>query len=148
MAGVLMRVVGVLPLLTAFAVPLMRATDREVATLVARWAPPPSDFLDLQGQLIHVRDEGPRRDPVPIALLHATSSSSHAWDGSARALRGQRRVIRLDLPGFGLTGPYTGASAGRTYTPAENARFTRAVLDAMKVQRFVIGGKSLGGDVA
>ena len=148
MAGVLLRVVGVLLLLTAFAVPLMRAPDREVATLVARWAPPPSDFIDLQGQLVHVRDEGPRNDPLPIVLLHGTSASLHTWEGWARALRGQRRVIRLDLPGFGLTGPYTGAFAGRAYTPDDDARFTLAVLDALKLQRFAIGGNSLGGEVA
>lgn len=148
MLGVLIRIVGVLLLLTAFALPLMRAPDRPVETLVQRWAPPPSDFLDLQGQLVHVRDEGPRGDALPLVLIHGTSASLHTFDGWAQALRGQRRVIRLDLPGFGLTGPHTGGHSGREYTPANDARFVLEVLDALGVQRFSIGGNSLGGEVA
>ena len=42
---------------------------------------------------------------LPIVLLHGTSASLHTWDGWTDALKGQRRVIRVDLPGFGLTGP-------------------------------------------
>ncbi len=61
MLGVIVRILGVLLLLTALAIPLMRAPDRAVETLVQRWAPPPSDFLELRGQLVHYRDEGPRR---------------------------------------------------------------------------------------
>jgi len=148
MAAVLLRIVGVLLMLTALAVPFMRAPDRDVQTLVARWAPPPSDFIDLDGQLVHIRDEGPGHDPVPLVLLHGTSASLHTWDGWTRALQGQRRVIRIDLPGFGLTGPYTGSWVGRPYRAEQDARFVLAVLDAMKVQRFAVGGNSLGGEVA
>ncbi|WP_088278622.1 alpha/beta fold hydrolase [Ideonella sp. A 288] len=148
MASALIRLFGILLMVTALAVPLMRAPDRAVETLVARWAPPPSEFIDLQGQLVHYRDEGPRGDAVPLVLLHGTSASLHTWDGWVKALRGQRRVIRLDLPGFGLTGPYAGPYAGRAYTGANDARFVLDVLAALKVQRFAIGGNSLGGEVA
>ena len=148
-AGLLIRVFGALLMLTALSLPLMRAPDRPVESLVQQYALPPSDFLPLPGgQLVHVRDEGPRADPVPIVLIHGTSASLHTWDGWTRALQGQRRVIRLDLPGFGLTGPYTGKNAGRAYHASEDARFTLQVLDAMGVQRFVAGGNSLGGEVA
>src|SRR5512137_513167 len=79
--------------------------DRPVEALRARWAGPPSRFMDVEGQPVHYRDEGPRDDPAPIVLLHGTSASLHTWDGWAAALRGERRVVRMDLPGFGLTGP-------------------------------------------
>jgi len=148
MAGKLLRIFGVLLMLTALSVPLMQAPDREVQSLVARWAPPPSDFLDLQGQLVHYRDEGPRSDVTPLVLLHGTSASLHTWEGWVKALRGQRRVISLDLPGFGLTGPYSGKYADTPYTAANDARFVLDVLDALKVQRFSVGGNSLGGEVA
>ncbi|MBL0089505.1 MAG: alpha/beta hydrolase [Ideonella sp.] len=148
MVSVLIRIFGVLLMLTALAVPLMQAPDREVQTLVARWAPPPSDFLDLQGQLVHYRDEGPRSDPTPIVLLHGTSASLHTWEGWAKALRGQRRVIGIDLPGFGLTGPYAGKYANTPYTAANDVRFVLDVLDALRVQRFTVVGNSLGGEVA
>lgn len=148
MTGLLIRLLGLVLLLGALALPLLQSPDRPVESLVARWAPPPSEFLDLSGQLVHYRDEGPRSDPVPIVLLHGTSASLHTWDGWARALRGQRRVIRLDLPAFGLTGPFTGSYAGQPYTGPVYARFVLDVLDKLAVQRFVLAGNSLGGEVA
>lgn len=148
MAGVLIRIVGVLLMLTALAVPLVRAPDRAVETLVARWAPPPSDFVDVKGQVVHLRDEGPREDPLPVVLLHGTSASLHTWEGWVKAIKPRRRVITLDLPAFGLTGPFTGQYAGQPYGGDEYARFVIDVLDALKVQRFVVGGNSLGGEVA
>jgi pimeloyl-ACP methyl ester carboxylesterase len=57
-------------------------------------------------------------------------------------------VITFDLPGFGLTGPWAGAYAASAYRADAWARFTLDVLDALKVQRFVVGGNSLGGEVA
>jgi pimeloyl-ACP methyl ester carboxylesterase len=148
MSAFLLRLVGGLMMLTALAVALMRAPDRSVESLVLRWAPPPSDFIDLKGQLVHLRDEGPRNDPLPIVLVHGTSASLHTWEGWVKGLRAQRRVISFDLPGFGLTGPYAGAYAGRRYSGTEYARFVLDLMDALKVQRFVIAGNSLGGEVA
>lgn len=120
------------------------APDRPVAVLQARWAPPPSVFVPVMGMNVHLRDEGPRDDAVPIVLLHGTSSSLHTWEGWARALKNQRRVIRFDLPGFGLTGP----SADNVYTIERYTRFVAAVLDHMGVQRCVLAGNSFGGYVA
>ena len=146
--GLVRRLVGILILLSALAVPLVRAPDLPVEGLVGRWAQPPSEFMDLDGQLVHYRDEGPQADATPIVLIHGTSASLHTWDGWTTALRPQRRVIRLDLPAFGLTGPFTGAWAGQAYTGANYARFVLAVLDRLGVQRFAIAGNSLGGEVA
>ena len=144
MVGPLQRLLGLLIVAAALGVGLSYAPDRPVETLVARWAPPPSDFLELDGQLVHLRDEGPRDDPAPIVLLHGTSASLHTWEGWAAALRTQRRIITVDLPGFGLTGPNAaGDYRGDTY-----ARFVLRLADALKVQRFVVGGNSLGGEVA
>jgi pimeloyl-ACP methyl ester carboxylesterase len=144
LAARLVKLFGLLLMLSALALSLSRAPDRPVESLVARWAPPPSDFLDLDGQLVHLRDEGPRGDALPVVLLHGTSASLHTWEGWAAALRGQRRVITLDLPGFGLTGP----TAAADYRPEADARFVLQVLDRLGVRRFVAGGNSLGGEVA
>lgn len=140
----LIRAVGILLMLTAVAVPLSRAPDRPVETLVARWAPPPSQFIDLGGQLVHLRDVGPRSDPLPIVLVHGTSASLHTWAGWEAELSKTRRVISFDLPGFGLTGP----SASGRYGGDEDARFTLALLDRLQLPRVVLGGNSLGGMVA
>ncbi len=152
MSNFLMRAFGVLLLLTTLAVALARAPDRSAESLVARWAPPPSDFIEVQGQVVHLRDEGPRDDPRPIVLIHGTSASLHTWEGWAAALRGQRRVIRFDLPGFGLTGPWSDTFSGsyphENYQGDAYARFTLALMDALNVQRAVLAGNSLGGEVA
>ena len=144
----LLRLFGLLLMLSALSLPLLRTPDRPVETLVARWAPPPSQFMDLQGQLVHYRDEGPRDDPEPLLLLHGTSSSLHTWEGWAKALRGRHRVISLDLPAYGLTGPWTGAFAGRPYTAEAYVDLVLRVLDQLEVKRFVGAGNSMGGEVA
>ena len=120
------------------------APDRPVAELKTRWAPPPSMFVDVAGMQVHVRDEGPREDPTPIVLLHGTSASLHTWQGWADALKGERRVIRFDLPGFGLTGP----TPDGKYTMDAYVRFVLAVLDRLGVPRAVLAGNSFGGNVA
>lgn len=148
MASRLQKLLGILLMLSAVVLALSRAPDLPVEGLVVRWAPPPSDFLDLQGQLVHLRDEGPRGDPLPIVLIHGTSASLHTWEGWVKALRGQRRVITLDLPGFGLTGPWSGERAGQDYRGDTLARFVLDVLTHLQVERAVVGGNSLGGEVA
>jgi pimeloyl-ACP methyl ester carboxylesterase len=142
------RLFGILLILTAIAMALAREPDRDVETLAGRWAPPPSSFVDLGGQLVHLRDEGPRDDAEPIVLIHGTSASLHTWEGWTTKLRSHRRVIAFDLPGFGLTGPWMGPRTGKSYHGDELARFALELLDHLKVPRAIVGGNSLGGEVA
>jgi len=144
----LVRAFGVLLMLTALAVTLAHAPDRSVDSLVTRWAPPPSDFMYVKGQFVHFRDEGPKNDPVPLVLVHGTAASLHTWQGWVGELRARKRVITFDLPGFGLTGPFTGQYPADDYRADNLARFTLDFLDRLHVQRFAIGGNSLGGEVA
>ena len=144
---VVMSVAGVLfalALMAAIFVAANWAPERSVAELRARWAPPPSIFLDVAGMEVHVRDEGPRDDKSPIVLVHGTGSSLHAWEGWAQALKDKRRVIRFDLPGFGLTGP----SPDAIYSMDNDIRVLIAVLDKLGVEHCVLGGASLGGGIA
>jgi pimeloyl-ACP methyl ester carboxylesterase len=144
----LLRAFGGLLLLTAIVLAMSRAPDRPVESLVARWAPPPSDFIDLHGQTVHLRDVGPREDPLPVLLVHGTSASLHTWEGWANALKRERRVVTFDLPAFGLTGPFAGRYANAGYDGDTYARFVLDLADHLKLGRFVIGGNSLGGEVA
>lgn len=146
--AVLLRIFGALLLVTALALALSRAPDWPVETLVARWALPPSDFIEVRGQVVHLRDEGPRDDPLPLVLIHGTSASLHTWEGWVAALKGQRRIISFDLPGFGLTGPFTGQYSPGDYRGDTYARFVLDLLDALQVPRAVVGGNSLGGEIA
>jgi pimeloyl-ACP methyl ester carboxylesterase len=140
-AGVL---AGALALLLAGFAARNRAPDRPVAELTARWAQSPSSFIDIAGMKVHVRDEGVRDDPVPIVLLHGTSASLHTWDGWVRELESGRRVIRVDMPGFGLTGP----APDGDYTIGGYVRFMGAILDHFAIRDCVIAGNSFGGWVA
>ena len=142
------RIVGVLLLACAiFGVAGVVATwapDQSVQSLSARWAKPPSQFMEVDGMQVHLRDEGPREDTVPIVLLHGTSASLHTWDGWAQSLDDQRRVIRFDLPAFGLTGPHP----ANDYSIAAYVHFVNAVLDKLGVRSCVLVGNSLGGQIA
>ena len=120
------------------------APDLPLAQLKERWAPAPSQFIELQGMSVHLRDEGPRDDPTPLLLLHGTSASLHTWDGWAQALTERRRVIRVDLPGFGLTGAFPDGN----YRMAHYTAFTVALLDVLGVEQVVLVGNSLGGQIA
>ena len=120
------------------------APDRPVAELKARWAQPPSVFVLLDGMDVHLRDEGPRDDPTPIVLIHGTSSNLHTWDGWAAGLAKTRRVVRMDLPGFGLTGP----APDGDYSPQRYSHFVVDLLDKLSINRAVLVGNSLGGSIA
>jgi pimeloyl-ACP methyl ester carboxylesterase len=148
MSAWLLRIAGLLLMLTALLVGLSRAPDREPESLVAAWAPPPSDFIEVRGQLVHFRDEGPRDDPEPLLLLHGTAASLHTWEGWVRELKARRRVVTLDLPGFGLTGPFTGQYASDDYRGDTYARFVLDAMDALGLPRVALGGNSLGGEIA
>ncbi len=120
------------------------APDRAPEDLLARYALPPSRFITIDGMRVHYRDEGPAQDSVPLVLLHGTSASLHTWDGWTDALRQDHRVIRMDLPGFGITGP----SPTDDYALDRYAQFTLTLLDSLRVTRFTIAGNSLGGEIA
>jgi pimeloyl-ACP methyl ester carboxylesterase len=144
---VALKAFGILLMLAALAFAVTKAPDRSLDSLVARWALPPSDFVELDGQLVHVRDQGPSSDPLPIVLIHGTSASLHTWEAWASALSSSRRVISFDLPGFGLTGPHADP-ADHDYSDARYVAFVRALLSRLGVGRAIVGGNSLGGEIA
>ena len=118
--------------------------DRQLGQLLARWAPEPSTFIELDGMQVHVRDTGPRHDPDPIVLLHGMSSSLHTYEGWQTSLQDRRRVISVDLPGFGLTGP----SPQGDYRIDAYTRFVLRLLDTLGVKHVVLVGNALGGEIA
>ena len=103
-----------------------------------------SKFINIQGVNVHYRDEGNQNDSIPLVLIHGTSSSLHTWDSIVPALVGKKRIIRLDLPAFGLTGPHP----KRDYSIDFYNQFIDSFLNAIGVQEYVIAGNSLGGSIA
>ena len=138
---------GILVVLVAVMAVVMAtgwAPDRPLTELTQRWATPPSTFIDIDGMQVHLRDQGPHNELTPIVLIHGTSASLHTWDGWTEVLAEQRRVIRFDLPAFGLTGP----APDNDYSARRYADFTIKVMDALGVERAVLAGNSLGGQIA
>jgi pimeloyl-ACP methyl ester carboxylesterase len=144
-AAWLLRLAGVLLLGLALLSAAFRAPQRSLESLVERWAPPPSDFMELGPQLLHYRDEGPRSDPLPLLMLHGSASSLHSWDAWATALSAQgRRVVRLDLPGFGLSGP----AASGDYGDAAYLELLTQLLQRLDLGRVILVGQGLGAQLA
>ena len=119
------------------------APDKPRAALESKYAAAPGSFLDVAGLRLHVRDSGPREAPAVI-LLHGFAASLHTWEGWAQVLAAGHRVIRIDLPGFGLTG----RDPTGEYTDARNVTVLVALMDALGLQRASVVGNSMGGRIA
>lgn len=109
--------------------------------LERRYTDDASAFVDVGGARVHYRDEGPRDAPVLLAV-HGVYSSLHTWDGWVDALD-DVRVVRLDLPGFGLTGP----NDEREYSLSYYVDFLDAFCAALGLEDVAFAGSSLGGAI-
>ena len=117
--------------------------DRSRAALEAKYLNGPGDYLEVAGLRLHVRDSGPRDAPV-VVMLHGFGASLHTSEPWAQALADQFRVVRFDLPGFGLTG----ADPTGDYSDARSVTVLAALLDRLGVTRASLIGNSLGGKIA
>ena len=109
--------------------------------LVEKYTNTHSKFMLLDGNQIHYRDEG--KGEV-VVLLHGTASSLHTWDSWVPELSKQYRVIRMDLPGFGLTGP----DQENRYEVEHDVAFLSNFLAKLGLDSVHLVGSSLGGRIA
>lgn len=100
-----------------------------------------SQFAQVAGMDVHYRDEG---SGLPILLVHGISSSLHTWDGWTEQLKSDYRVVRLDLPGFGLTG----AHPENEYSIDRYITVIDALARHLNLETFYLVGNSLGGWIA
>ena len=115
--------------------------DISVKDLKAAYANEHSKFIEINGMQVHYRDEG---KGFPIVLVHGTASSLHTWDAWTKELTKTNRVIRMDLPAFGITGP----NATADYSIKSYTNFLNQFLQKVKVDEFHLAGNSLGGNIA
>jgi len=127
--------------LAGLGVAVLYTPDLPLDELKARWAGPPSKLMALQGLDVHYRDEG---SGPAVLLLHGTGASLHTWDAWAATLCRTHRVVRLDLPGFGLTGPV----ADGDYRIARMVAFVDEFVTKLGLDRFAVAGNSWGGEIA
>ena len=123
--------------------------DKPRAELEARYAAAPSTFVQVAGVRLHVRDTGAvapvgRPDPPALLLLHGFGSSLHTWDSWAEGLQRDHRVVRVDLPGAGLTG----ADPGGDYNDTHSVKLLLALMDRLGLAKATLVGHSMGGRLA
>jgi len=90
---------------------------------------------------IHYTDEG--GPGIPLVLGHAFNLDSTEFDGLVRRLAPAARVIRWDSRGFGRT-----RSPATPFSLWDLADDLVRVLDHADIERALLGGHSLGGNVA
>lgn len=143
---------------------LLSADDIPRATLEAKYATPPSQFVELSYRntlppasglsatrftdpsmtaRAHYRIRGSNDAPV-LLLLHGSNASLFTWEPWAKRLSDHVRVVSVDLPGHGLTGPV----ANHDYSTTGMVAFVAAFADKIGLQKFALAGNSMGGAVA
>lgn len=104
----------------------------------------PSDKMaTVDGIEIRYRDEGPIDAPV-LVMVHGFTSSLETWDIIVSDLKTDHRIIRLDLPGHGLSG----VDASGDYSNARTVKLFNSFLMQLELDDVTVIGNSLGGLVA
>lgn len=117
--------------------------DLERAELEKRYAASSTQTIELDGLKVHYKETGPQGAPA-LLLLHGFGSSLQAWDDWSVKLEQKYRVIRLDLPGFGLTG----ASPDHDYSEEKDLAILTHFANKLGLDKFSVIGHSMGGKMA
>jgi 3-oxoadipate enol-lactonase len=88
--------------------------------------------------------EGRGTSGPPLVLVHGFPMHRAMWRGQLADLGASARVVAIDLPGFGDSAPPDADVLGME----DLATAVLAVADALGLERFVLGGLSMGGYVA
>jgi pimeloyl-ACP methyl ester carboxylesterase len=128
--------------------------DLPRATLEARYLAAPADLRRVGLWQLHVRDSGPpssahgksdaQTDDPAVVLLHGFGSSLQTWDAWAQGLAATHRVVRIDLPGSGLSPP----DPAHDYRDERSLQLLSALLDDLGLKRVSLVGHSMGGRIA
>jgi pimeloyl-ACP methyl ester carboxylesterase len=114
-----------------------------LSELKQRYGSSYQQVLEVDGLNIHYTDTGPRDRPV-LLLLHGFGSNLQTWDVWSKKLEQNFRVIRLDLPGFGLTG----ASPVHDYSEQNDLATLTRFVNKLGLSSFSVVGHSMGGKMA
>jgi len=128
-------------ILLTFAIGNSIYADISVEDLKNEFTNEQSQFIEVDEINVHFRDVG---EGFPIVLIHGTAASLHTWDAWTDELKKTNRVIRMDLPAFGITGPNKNAD----YSIEAYTTFLHSFLEKLKLEKFHLAGNSLGGNIA
>jgi len=125
---------------------LLSSCDADIpfAALKVKYQKSNSAFIDIDGMPVHYIVEGKLDDSLPIVFIHGTSASLHTWDTLSSLLKANKKIIRFDLPAFGLTGP----NRLNQYNFNFYNQFIDELLLKLNVSKCIVAGNSLGGSIA
>lgn len=103
-------------------------------------------FLFLRGliyyyYMLHYEMSG--NGDIPLLLLHGFMEDSSIWKDMEDSLSNKFKIIKIDLPGHGKSGPIA-----EVQTMEEMAGAVKEVVDALRLPKINILGHSMGGYVS
>ncbi|TPV34803.1 alpha/beta hydrolase [Paucihalobacter ruber] len=99
-----------------------------------------SKYLEYKGIQLHYTDEGKGRT---LVFLHGFLENLQMWNCIKVDLIKKYRVVCVDLPGHGKT-----PCLSYLHTMSDMADTVKAILNNLKLRRYVVFGHSMGGYVA
>jgi pimeloyl-ACP methyl ester carboxylesterase len=98
--------------------------------------------VDADGFTVRYWQRGQSEEP-PLVVIHGAGGPDGNGGGALELLAQDRRVIALELPGFGQSETNTRTNSGR-----EMAATAAAAIAALGVDKYSVSGTSMGGIVA
>ncbi|MDW8327016.1 MAG: alpha/beta hydrolase [Anaerolineales bacterium] len=136
---VFLAVLLVIALVGPYLIPLPAQAGRDATEL----APADGRFVTVSGVRTFIREAGPA-DGTPVVLVHGFGGLTYTWRDTLPALAAAGyRALALDLKGFGLSDK----SFAQDYSHASQADFVMDVMTAVGIERAVLVGHSMGGNV-
>jgi pimeloyl-ACP methyl ester carboxylesterase len=102
------------------------------------------EFIDLSGERIYYYAAGSRGAGDPVVLIHGFPTSGHLWLDVVAKLPPGRRIVVLDLLGFGRSD----APVNADYTIAGHGARMLRLLDALRIDHACLVGHGTGGPIA
>ena len=99
--------------------------------------------VGVNGQRIYYEDSGGGGDRLPLVLAHGLLMDHEMFAPQVAAFGADRRVVTWDERGHGLT-----ETTPDDFSYWDSADDLRGLLDALGIQRAVVGGMSQGGFVS
>lgn len=138
----LLRILAVIAILLFIAFYALQKKSTTPDELKKKYANTSSKFLAFDDMQVHYKIEG---EGKPIVLVHGTGASLQTWDEWTDSLvKNNYKVIRIDMPAFGITGP----NKTNDYTSKMYVDFFDRFLHQIGIDTFAMAGNSLGGEIA
>lgn len=101
---------------------------------------PVSHFITWRNAEVHYTDEG---SGFPVLMIHGFGGSYTNFNALAGLMKNQYRVIRVDLPGFGLS-DFPGLNENEDYLQ-DYRDYITFILDTLHLDSVYVIGNSMGG---